>query len=264
MEIAQGSIHRNPHSIALLREMTPAEVLLLHTIHFKNAQGSPLGDDFAVYGVAETVESRGKPAEDATFNPVTGVTMPPIPAVAAKKHKRTNAEEVARLKKKYANARVRLENGTDVEAFSSVFPGIMPKLPQTFDEIEDAVGKVFPQLTAPPKVDSDAVAYRLALQSKPRHALVTMALAAKIRVDVADDNTTIVDKIIAAQTAETGEAVTITLTAKDRFVAEANEHTVAELKEQAAKHGVALEGGEKKAEIIEALWAKISTETAGE
>jgi hypothetical protein len=258
MEIGQGTIRRNPHSTIQKRDVTPAEVLLLATIHHKNAQGSPLGDDWAVTGEAVTVESPSKPAEDATFNPITGVTLPARPAVAAKIHKRTNAEEVARLKKIYANARIRLDNGTDAEAFPSVFPGVMPKLPQTFDDIEEAVGMKFPPLSAPAKVDSEAVAYRNALLAKPRHAIVTLALQNKILVSVSDDNTTIVDKIIAAESE--GEAVPVTNPAKDKFVAEANAFTVAELKDQAAKHEVTLDGGEKKAEIIEALWAKIGRE----
>lgn len=267
MEIAQGSIRRNPHSIDFKRDLTPAEVLLLATIHHKNAQGSPLGDDWAVYGEAITVESPSKPAEDKTFNSVTGETTEARPAVPAKTHKRTNAEEVARLRKKFANARVRLDNGSEAEAFSAVFPGVMPKLPQTFDEIEDAVGKQFPPLSAPDKVDSEAVAYRNLLLAKPRHALVTMALKLKLKVEVADDNTTIVDRIIAAECAEAGETVAITdnsnaQSPKDKFVAEASEFTVAELKDQAAKHGVTLEGNEKKAAIIEALWAKVSETTA--
>lgn len=260
MQIAQGSIRRNPHSIDFKRNLTPAEVVLLATIHHKNAQGSPLGDDWAVVGEAVTVESQSKPAEDATFNPITGVTMPAKDAVPAKTHKRTNSEEVARLKKRYANARIRLENGTDVAAFESVFPGIMPKLPQTFDEIEDAVGRVFPPLSAPPAMDSEEQAYRKILLGKPRHALVTMALNLKLKVEIADDNSTIVDRIIAAERAETGETVPVVNALKATFVAEANEHTVAELKDQAAKHEVVLEGGEKKAEIIEAIWAKVSNQ----
>lgn len=263
MEIAQGSIRRNPHSIDFKRNLTPAEVLLLATIHHKNAQGSPLGDDWSVTGEAITVDAPSVPAEDESFNPQTGKTTPARPAIPAKVHKRTNAEEVARLKRKYANARVRLDNGTDVEAFASVFPGVMPKLPQTFDEIEDAVGKAFPPLSAPPKVDSDAVAYRNILLAKPRHALVTMALKLKLKVEVSDDNTTIVDNIIAAES-DGAEPVAVIDTAKAQFVAEASEFTVAELKDQAAKHEVKLEGGEKKAEIIEAIWAKVSQQPPAE
>lgn len=259
MEIAQGSIRRNPHSIDFKRELTPAEVLLLATIHHKNAQGSPLGDDWSVTGEAITIDAPSIPAEDESFNPQTGKTTPARPAVAAKTHKRTNAEEVARLRKKYANARVRLDNGNEAEAFSSVFPGVMPKLPQTFDEIEDAVGKKFPPMSDAPPVITDAQAYRTLLLAKPRHALVTDALKLKIKVEVADDNTTIVDKIIAAENAEGGgESVPVTNFAKEKFVAEANAFTVAELKDQAVKHEVKLEGSEKKAEIIEALWTKIS------
>lgn len=84
-----------------------------------------------------------------------------------------------------------------------------------------------------------------------------MALAAKIHVGVSDDNASIVDKIIAAES--TGEPVKVTDAAKAKFVEEASNFTVAELKDQAAKHGVVLEGGEKKADIIEALWAKIGS-----
>lgn len=265
MEIAQGSIRRNPHSIDFKRDLTPAEVLLLATIHHKNAQGSPLGDDWSVTGEAVTVDAPSVPAEDETFNPQTGKTTPGKPAIPAKTHKRTNAEEVARLRKKYVNARVRLDNGTDVEAFGSVFPGIMPKLPQTFDEIEEAVGKVFPPLSAQPTVISDDQAYRAVLLGKPRHALVTMALKLKLKIEVSDDNTTIVDRIIAAEQEEAGgENVPVVDAAKAKFVAEASEFTVAELKDQAAKHEVKLEGGEKKAEIIEALWLKIGATAATE
>ena len=258
MEIAKGTIRRNPHNADVKYNLTPAEVLILHAIHFKNAQGSPLGDDFAVYGEAVTIESPSKPAEDETFNGITGHRTPGTPAIPAKTHKRTNSEEVARLKKKFANARVRLDNGSDVEAFGSVFgTAIMPKLPQTFDEIEDAVGMKFPQLSAAPVADSEATAYRNALLAKPRHAIVQLALDAKIHVSVSDDNASIVDKIIASES--TGEPVKVTDAAKAKFVEEASGHTVAELKDQAEKHGVVLEGGEKKADIIEALWSKIGS-----
>jgi len=200
MEIAKGTVRRNPHNSDVKYNLTPAEVLMLHAIHFKNAQGSPLGDDFAVYGEAVTIESPGKPAEDETFNGITGHRTPAAPAIPAKTHKRTNSEEIARLKKKFANARVRLDNGTDVEAFGSVFgTAIMPKLPQTFDEIEDAVGMKFPPLAAARIVNSDAAEYRNVLLSKPRHAIVQFALDAKIHVSVSDDNASIVDKIIASQ-----------------------------------------------------------------
>lgn len=263
MEIAKGTVRRNPHNSDVKYNLTPAEVMLLHAIHFKNAQGSPLGDDFAVYGEAVTIESPSKPAEDETFNAITGHRTPGTPAVPAKTHKRTNSEEVARLKKKFANARVRLDNGADVEAFGSVFgTAIMPKLPQTFDEIEDVVGMKFPKLDANPVADSEASAYRNLLLAKPRHAIVQMALAAKIHVGVSDDNASIVDKIIAAEAG--GEPVKVTDAAKAKFVEEASNFTVAELKDQAAKHGVVLEGGEKKADIIEALWAKIGKTTATE
>lgn len=265
MEIGQGTIRRNPHSTIFKRGVTPAEVLLLAAIHHKNAAGTPLGDDWAVTGEAVTVDSPSKPKEDATFNSVTGERVPARDAIPAKTHKRTNAEEVARLKKHYANARVRLDNGQDVGAFESVFPGIMPKLPQTFDEIEEAVGKTFPPVSAPPVVDSEATAYRNALLALPRHAIVTMAFKHKIQVAVTDDSTTIVDKIIAAEQPEpAGEEIPVGNPAKEKFVAEANVFTVAQLKEQAEKHEVVLDGGEKKAEIIEALWAKIGSQPAAE
>lgn len=262
MEIAVGTIRRNSFTIDVKRDLTPAEVLLLATIHHKNAQGSPLGDDWAVSGEAITVETPSIPAEDESFNPQTGKTTPAKPFVPAKTHPRTNAEEVARLRKKYANARVKLENGTEAEAFSSVFPGVMPKLPQTFDEIEDAVGVKFPPASDAPKIITDAQAYRTLLLDKPRHVLVTMARNLKVKIEVADDNTTIVDRIIAAESAESGETVPINgqapqLSDKEKFVGEAITFTVAELKDQAAKRGVTLKGDEKKAEIIEALWVAI-------
>lgn len=266
MEIAKGTVRRNPHNSDVKYNLTPAEVMLLHAIHFKNAQGSPLGDDFAVYGEAVTIEYPSKPAEDETFNGITGHRTPGTPAVPAKTHKRTNSEEVARLKKKFANVRVLLDSGADVEAFGSVFgTAIMPKLPQTFDEIEDVVGIKFPQLSAAPVVDSEATAYRNTLLAKPRHAIVQLALDAKIHVCVTDDNASIVDKIIAAENAESGgEPVVVINSAKAKFVNEASGFTVAELKDQASKHGVVLEGGEKKSDIIEALWAKIGINPTAE
>ena len=200
MELAQGSIRRNPHSIIFKRDLTPGEVLLLHAIHFKNAQGSPLGDDFAVTGEALTVEVPAKVAEDEEFNPRTGKMTPGRPAVPAVTHKRTNAEEVARLKKIYGNARVRLQDGTDTGAFSSVFgTSIMPKLPQTFSEIEEAVGMTFPPVSDKGADLSDLAAERNLLMSKPRHEIVRLALEAKIPVGVADDNAKIVDAILGAR-----------------------------------------------------------------
>ena len=248
MEIAKGTIRRNPHSADVKRDLTPAEVLLLHSIHFRNAQGSPLGDDFAVYGEAVTVEVPAKPAEDETFNQITGKTTPGRPAVPAKTHKRTNAEEVTRLKNKYNNARVRLPDGSEANAFTTVFgSAIMPKLPQTFDEIEEAVGVTFPPLKDAKPVASEAVAYRNELMGKGRAALVRMALDLKLKVDVADDTTTIVDNIIEAS----GETVAVTIKEAESL----NDLTKAQLLEVAAKNNVPVDANATKAVIMAAIEA---------
>lgn len=246
MEIAQGSIRRNPHSVNVKRDLTPAEVLILHAVHFKNAQGSPLGADFAVYGEAITVDVPAKPAEDATFNQITGHRTEAAPAVPAKTHRRTNAEEVARLKKVYANARVRQDDGSDLGAFVAIFgSSLMPKLPQTFDEIEEAVGITFPPLSEAKPAESEAAAYRAALLVKPRHEIVKLALEAKLQVGVADDNATIVDRLIAASAPVKGNDVPV------KTLAGLTKNELLEIAELRGVPGVS--SADKKEDIIAAI-----------
>lgn len=124
--------------------ITPAEVLILAAIHCADAnEGKIIGDprNPGIYpvivspvadGIALTEDVPSVPAEEQKLHPLTGKLIPAVPAIPAKTHKRTDAEEYIRLKNKYTQ----LVKGVPQKlVLSQLFPGIAPKLPETFEEI---------------------------------------------------------------------------------------------------------------------------------
>jgi hypothetical protein len=199
MELAKGTVILSPENKQSKEGMTPGEVLILHRLHFRNANGSPLGGDWKVYGTALTVDVPAKAGEPEWFNQQSGKVVPATPAIPAKTHKRTNREEVERLRRKYTGT-VKDDAGRNIPVFQAVFgTASNVQLPQTFDEIEDAVGQSFPQLSAEVVALSEADHERAALLKQRRPELVRLAIEHKLKVDVEDDNSAIVDAILEAK-----------------------------------------------------------------
>jgi hypothetical protein len=203
MQTANGIVILSPEHHQHKTGVTPAEVLLLHKMHFQYSNGSPLKDFFIQKGEAITVDQEGKPAEEAYFNQHTGRNVPAKSAVPAVTHTRTNLEEVARLKKKYTG----VIDGKP--AFEAVFGSTSAlKLPQTFEEIAEQVGIEFHEQPA----EGDAVAKREVNQRKDdllrlsRPDVSAIANSHKIKVHAEDTKETIVVKIIEKEQAAAKEA----------------------------------------------------------
>jgi len=146
MQIANGMVILSPENHQFKYDLTPAEVLILHRMHRQYANGTPLADFTIQPGYAVTIERDGIAAEDEYFNQNSGRTIPAKPAIPPVKHKRTQAEEIARLKRKYTgNMSV---DGAAKNAFEATFGGAIGiRLPETFDEIEEIVGIKFAHTT---------------------------------------------------------------------------------------------------------------------
>jgi hypothetical protein len=135
MEIAKALVVLTKHHEHPTRDMTPAEALIIQKIHFSGSDGTPL-KNIEVIGEAVEVDEKGKSAVEAYVDPINGRVMPAVDAVPEKNHKRTNAEEIARLKRKYTG-NVTVE-GRAVNAFTATFGNASRiQLPQTFKEIEE-------------------------------------------------------------------------------------------------------------------------------
>ncbi len=198
MQIAKGSIRLSIENVQFKQEITPAEALLLHRLHFKNANGSPLGDDWRVYGEAMTVEVPAKSGEPEWFNVQSGKVVPAKLPVAAVTHKRTQREEISRLKQKYVG-QVK-EGGRNMAVFEAVFGTASTiRLPETFDEIEELTGVKFPPFVAEDSELSEEGYYRKDLLAKRRAEIVQVALDHKLQVSVEDESATIVANIMAAR-----------------------------------------------------------------
>jgi len=198
MEIAKGSVRLSVENVQWKQGITPAEALILHRLHFKNANGSPLGNDFKVYGHAVTVDEPAKAGEPEWFNQHSGKVVPARPPVPEVSHKRTQREEISRLKRKYTGS-VK-EGGRTLPVFEAVFgTASTVRLPETFDEIEDAVGQEFPPLQDETPALTEEDHYRIELAGKGRAEIVKTALEHKLKVDPADESATIVAAIMEAR-----------------------------------------------------------------
>lgn len=199
-QTANGIVILSPENHQHKTGLTPPEVLILHNLHREYANGSPLGDFFVQKGEAVTIDEPGKAAEEEYYNPSTGKTVPAKPAVAPKSHPRTNAEEVARLKRKYTgNITV---GGVATPAFIAVFGSALTvKLPTTFAEIEEAVGITFHEQPAA----GDALVTREINERKDsllkltRPDVAAISVGMKIKVHAQDTKETIVMRIVEAE-----------------------------------------------------------------
>lgn len=133
MQTINCGLKLNEYHTGVATGVTPAEALVITAIH---SQGVDVGQFPAIVspvlsGEAVTIESPAVAAEDEQIL-VSGRVIPATPAIAAKSHPRTDAEELARLKARYTQT---LEGDPKKHVVSQLFPGIAPKLPATFEEI---------------------------------------------------------------------------------------------------------------------------------
>lgn len=202
MQIANGLVILSPENQQFKYGVTPAEALILYRLHKVYANGTPLGDFFIQPGEALTVDAEGKPAEEEYFNQVTGRHVPAKPAVPAVTHKRTQAEEIARLKKKYTGNIT--EGGQNVTAFVATFgSGMVISLPETFAEIERAIGgtpehPLFKQDHEQARTTA-LTARANELASRLRADLCDLAIGLKLKVHAQDAKESIIAAIIDAE-----------------------------------------------------------------
>jgi hypothetical protein len=196
MQIANGTVILCPENHQFKHGVTPAEALILFKMHRQNANGSPIGEFFIQPGEAQTVEVAEKPATEREWNQNTGLHTEGKPAVPAVTHKRTNAEEVARLKKKYTGV-------IDAQpAFIATFGGAAGvRLPETFAELEE-IGHLFKEQAAPSAGDKVVLTRKLELLGKTRAALCDMAIPLSIKVHSQDSKESIVNAIVEAEEAK--------------------------------------------------------------
>lgn len=200
MQIANGLLILSPENQQHKIGFTPAEVLINYHLHKTYANGSPLGDWFIQKGEALTEDAPSKAAEEAYFNQNAGKHIEAKPAIEAKTHKRTNAEEIARLKKKYTGNITR--DGVARPAFEAVFGGGAGiKLPETFDEIEaDVLIKFHEQPSEGETVVTREVNTRKSdLMGKLRHDVCEIAGALGLKVHHEDTKEAIVNAILAQE-----------------------------------------------------------------
>ncbi|MDE2100603.1 MAG: hypothetical protein KGL39_25390 [Patescibacteria group bacterium] len=197
MEIANGTLILSPENHLPIYRVTPAEVLILSKLHFKNSNGSPLGDFYIQDGEAQTVDVEARAAQEQEHNLLTGKVTPAKEFVPAVTHKRTNAEEVERLKKKYTG-QISV-NGQAMTAFAATFGNAaVVKLPETFAELE-GISHLFKAQDAPTKSESAAKARRSELVGKLRADICTLAAGLGIKVHSQDTKEEIITAIIEAE-----------------------------------------------------------------
>ena len=197
MEIARLTLITSPENHFQKYDVTPAEALILKELHFQYSNGTPLTNLFIQDGEAITIDAPEKPAQEKYFDQTRGEHIAAVPAVPAKTHKRTNAEEIARLKKKYIGNITR--NGVSLPAFAAVF-GTQPNvtLPQTFKDVEEALGIVLQrEADAPQQSEFGQRAFELSPKSRPE--LVEIALGYKLKIAANDSKEFIIAAIINAE-----------------------------------------------------------------
>jgi hypothetical protein len=125
-----------------LKDVTPAEAMLLHILHGASNGGKTFGEEFTKIEVIGTAKVETQvPDEVQKAKPAVGEVGKPgyQPAVPEKVlttkpglRDRSDVEELNRLRKKYAQAR----NKENKPIIDSVWPDrFNPKLPQTFKDI---------------------------------------------------------------------------------------------------------------------------------
>lgn len=197
MQIANGTIILSPENHQYRYGVTPAEALLLYELHRVYANGTPLSNDFVIQKTeAETIEQEAKPAEEGYFDQVRGKHIDPKPEIPAKTHKRTQQEEIARLRKKYTGNITK--NGISMPAFAAVF-GTSPavRLPETFEEIEELVGVQFHKEEIAGHNEDKQRAFDLSKRTRPE--LCEIAMSLKLKIAAGDSKDFIIAAIINAE-----------------------------------------------------------------
>jgi hypothetical protein len=196
MQTCKFTLTLNPASSIHLRGVTPAELVCLHALHFKESAGSPIGADLQLEpGEALTVDVPGKAGEGEYFHTGTGkqvLAKEPIPAIT---HARTDKEEIERLKRKYNSKPPHIKNAPVV--FEHAFgAGSMVRIPHTFDEVLErlGIGSILPEDHE--FVDTASVAGLLKLS---RFELANEALTLKLKVKPSDSKEQIVANILDAR-----------------------------------------------------------------
>ena len=126
MQIANGLVTSSPEYTHAVQGITPAEALILKKMHNQYSNSAPLRD-LVITGEATELDTFGKPATVTVKGKEVPSTKP-----------RTDAEECARLRRKYVGY---VEKKP---AFEAVFgTASIIKLPATFEEIREVIGNVF-------------------------------------------------------------------------------------------------------------------------
>lgn len=154
MQIANGYVTTCPENKHFMRDITPAEALILKKLHNQYSNGTPLSG-LIITGEATEVDQFGKPLQIAkreafsraivrmeNGTPVV-TNVPDFQTTYTPSDKpRTQSEEANRIRRKYTGNVT--ENGKTVSAWESAFGGgAMPRMPETFDEIRHVIGDVF-------------------------------------------------------------------------------------------------------------------------
>ncbi len=167
MQIANGFVTTCPEMSHYVYGITPAEAVILKTMHQAYSNGTPL-KSLVIVGDATEVDQYGKPmmigekkpfkriiaSMDADGNP----TMKPVAdfemAYTPSTKPRTQVEESNRLRRKYVgNVTV---NGKTVSAWEAAFGnGAMVHMPETFKEVEHIIGPCFTEAVKPASTNQD-------------------------------------------------------------------------------------------------------------
>lgn len=196
MQTCKFTLTLNPASSIHLRGVTPAELVCLRELHFKESAGSPIGADLQLEpGEALTVDMEGKAAEPEYFHQGSGKMVPEKEAAQPVTHKRTDKEEIERLRRKYNSKPPHVKNAAVV--FEHCFgTGSMVRIPQSFDEVLERIGidQILPENHE--FVDTESVA---GLAKLSRFELVNQAVNLKLKVKPSDSKEQIAANILDAQ-----------------------------------------------------------------
>jgi hypothetical protein len=198
MQIANGMVILSPENQQFKYGVTPAEAVILYKMHNAYANGTPLGDFYIQEGEAQTIDVPEKAAQEEERNLLTGKITPAKEAVPAATHKRTQGEEIARLKKIYTG--IIQDDGVAKTAFVGTFgSAVGVRIPETFAEIEDVVHITFKTQPKATKAESEANNRKNELLSKLRTELCEIAGGLKLKIHAQDTKEAIVGAIIEAE-----------------------------------------------------------------
>ena len=196
MQTCKFTLTLHPFHSVPMRGVTPAELVILRELHFKESNGSPIGDDLQLEaGEAQTVEVEEQASQAEYFHQGSGKTVPAKIAVPAQTHKRTDREEIDRLKRKYI-APIPHIKGSKPAFFQIFGESPMVRLPETIEEVLQQIG-IAGILPPDAVIEDNPEAEELADLS--RAELVTKAVKLGLTVKANDGKEAIISKIIDAQ-----------------------------------------------------------------